>query len=232
MTGRKFVSIVGTAAVAGIAAYASYEHMVSLALAAGQSPSISKMLPFSVDGLVVVASVALVDGRTRKASAWFAFVLGVAVSIIANVLAAGPTVIDRCVSAWPSVALLVTIEVIARGGKKSADAETAEPILITPIKIDDLGRKDETVPVSPSHVTPPKTRRVPTAAAKVAAVAKRMPDASNAKIAAVLDVSESTVRRHRGATVAPAPASGDASVPVSTDATARVNGHSFATVSS
>ena len=224
MNGRKFASVAGTVTVASIAAYASYEHMRALSLHAGQTPSIAALLPLSVDGLVIVASVAIVDGRQRKGSAWCAFVLGVVVSLVANVLAAGPTLTDRCVSAWPSVALLATVEVIARGGRKAVPASTGDDSVL---ERSDLGTPVVTVtpaatvtPPRPSGKRPPAT----TSAAKVAAVAKRMPAATAATIAVKAGVSESTARRHMRDLAALAVPSPTEAVPATTNGHDVLNG--------
>ncbi|GAA1782535.1 hypothetical protein GCM10009682_00890 [Luedemannella flava] len=57
-----------TAAIAGIAAWVSYWHMVGVASHYGEVGASPYLLPFSVDGLVVVASVSLVElaGRIRS----------------------------------------------------------------------------------------------------------------------------------------------------------------------
>jgi hypothetical protein len=229
MTARKLASVSGTAVVAAIAAYASYEHMRALALAAGQTPGIAAVLPFSVDGMILVASVALVDGRQRKASAWVAFGLGVLASVLANVLAAGPTLTDRCVSAWPSVALLATVEVIARGGSRTvplaADTSltvapvlapapvavaspvytqprTAEPAELAPVNRADT-TADEATTDSPGTSDKPR-RRAPRAEpsnrVKVERAHERSPEASVSELARLARVSESTARRYRPAT--------------------------------
>lgn len=59
-----------TAVIAGIAAWVSYWHMVSVAARNGESTTSAHLLPLSVDGLVVVASVSLVEiaARLRHAS--------------------------------------------------------------------------------------------------------------------------------------------------------------------
>jgi hypothetical protein len=67
---RGVMSIVrlGAAAViAGIAAWVSYWHMVGVATHYGETGSSAYLLPFSVDGLIVVASICLVEigGRIR-----------------------------------------------------------------------------------------------------------------------------------------------------------------------
>jgi Protein of unknown function (DUF2637)/Homeodomain-like domain len=209
--------------VAAIAAYASYEHMRSLSLCAGQSPGIAAVLPISCDGLVVVASVALVDGRERKTSAWVAFILGVSASIVANVLAAGPTLIDRCVSAWPSVALLITIEVIARGGSRRVNVTATVPTEPTQARQVVAALPAETLPdVSASASMAADVPDVPLPAAAQAAVPARKvaaggskrkvtkaekvvralakdPGATTADVAKRLRISESTVRRSRRA---------------------------------
>jgi len=58
-----------TAAIAGIAAWVSYWHMAGVASRYGESHTSSVLLPLSVDGLIVVASVSLVElaGRIRTA---------------------------------------------------------------------------------------------------------------------------------------------------------------------
>lgn len=61
------VRLVATAAIAGIAAWVSYWHMVAVAARYGETGSVPFLLPISVDGLVIVASVSLVElaGRIR-----------------------------------------------------------------------------------------------------------------------------------------------------------------------
>jgi hypothetical protein len=60
--------VVSAAAIAGIAAWVSYWHMAVVALEYGEASVAAHLLPFSVDGLVVVASVCLVElGRTTTA---------------------------------------------------------------------------------------------------------------------------------------------------------------------
>jgi len=59
--------IVATAVIAGIAAWVSYWHMAGVAARYGETGSAPYLLPFSVDGLVIVASISLVElaGRIR-----------------------------------------------------------------------------------------------------------------------------------------------------------------------
>jgi hypothetical protein len=62
------VRLGATAAIAGIAAWVSYWHMAGVAARYGETGAAPYLLPLSVDGLVVVASVSLVElaGRLRS----------------------------------------------------------------------------------------------------------------------------------------------------------------------
>jgi hypothetical protein len=59
--------LAATAGIAGIAAWVSYWHMAGVAARYGESPSSAYLLPLSVDGLIIVGSVSLVElaGRIR-----------------------------------------------------------------------------------------------------------------------------------------------------------------------
>ena len=62
-----FARLGATAVIAGIAAWVSYWHMAGVAAHYGETGASPYLLPFSVDGLIVVASVSLVEigGRIR-----------------------------------------------------------------------------------------------------------------------------------------------------------------------
>lgn len=53
----------GAVAVAGVAAFVSYRHMNHLAIEHGEGPVAAALLPLSVDGLIIVASMVLLDLR-------------------------------------------------------------------------------------------------------------------------------------------------------------------------
>jgi hypothetical protein len=110
--------------VALVAAVASYEHMRALAEVAGEGWR-AWLLPISVDGLAVAASMTMLvrrrAGQPSGALAWAALLLGLGASLAANVAAADPTVQGRVVAAWPPVALLLSYELLmqqikGRGG--------------------------------------------------------------------------------------------------------------------
>jgi hypothetical protein len=65
------VRIVSTCVIAAIAAWVSYHHMMGVVARYGETGTVPYLLPLSVDGLIVVASVSLVElaGRRRDTSA-------------------------------------------------------------------------------------------------------------------------------------------------------------------
>jgi hypothetical protein len=63
--GRAWLRITATTVIAGIAAWVSYWHMVGVAHRYGETGITPYLLPISVDGLIVVASISLVEINTR-----------------------------------------------------------------------------------------------------------------------------------------------------------------------
>jgi hypothetical protein len=109
------VTTASVLAVAAVAAVASYEHMRALATLAGEGWR-AWLLPVSVDGLAVAASMTMLVRRRAGDPAgtipWAALLLGLGASLAANVAAADPTVVGRLVAAWPPVALLLSYELL------------------------------------------------------------------------------------------------------------------------
>src|SRR5512132_4394537 len=125
MSALRWVRYVATGAVAGIAAYVSYRHVREV-VRRFEADDVAALLPLSVDGLLVVASLTMVDDRRAgRPTHWItrlAFRPGLIASLGANVLHADPTLAARVVAAWPSVALLLTVEVLAIGGRGRVQA--------------------------------------------------------------------------------------------------------------
>jgi hypothetical protein len=131
------VTTAAVLSVALVAAIASYEHMRALAELAGEGWR-SWLLPISVDGLAVAASMTMLvrrrAGLYAGALAWVALLLGLGASLAANVAAAEPTVQGRLVAAWPPLGLLLSYELLmqqikARGGP---GVQPSAPVLSIP----------------------------------------------------------------------------------------------------
>jgi hypothetical protein len=157
------------AVVAAIAAWSSYSHMVHVALACGERPQVAYALPFSVDGMLVVASIVMVDDKSRsgrvRPTARLAFTAGVIASIAANIAAAHPSIGARVVNAWPALALLLVVEMLARPPAPEAEVP-AEPADLSPHRHDRRLQQAEPAQVPPQaqvppHVGVPPSRDVP-----------------------------------------------------------------------
>jgi hypothetical protein len=134
--------------VAGVAAYASYVHQREFASQGGADTVSASLWPLSVDGLLLLATVGLLKPsgtHTRRArgAVWSAFLLGIAVSLAANV-AAAPALEWKpvLVAGWPPVALLLSVELLVhrpdglrgewggrRGQAKSERLHDDDPLL-------------------------------------------------------------------------------------------------------
>lgn len=117
--GILWVTSAAVVLVAAVAAAASFQHMVTLAETVGEERP--WLLPISVDGLVLAASMALLvqrrAGRRGSLLAKFALALGLGASLAANVMAVDPTAVDpvhvrRLVAAWPPCSLAIAYELL------------------------------------------------------------------------------------------------------------------------
>jgi hypothetical protein len=63
----RWAAVTGAGSVAAVAAIASFTHMQAVARQVGESELVATLFPLSVDGLAIVASVALVEANRRAA---------------------------------------------------------------------------------------------------------------------------------------------------------------------
>lgn len=142
---KRFAYVVSLGTVTGVAALASYSHQVDVALLAHQASLLAHTLPLSVDGMLIVATLAMSEDKAKglhpRGWARFGFWLGAALSVTANVTATAvhygdPISIGGSVVA--PVLLLVCVEITARPGK--------------PRKVGTSGAPADTVRVTPEPV--------------------------------------------------------------------------------
>ena len=120
MTGDRVIRFATAAVVCAVAAFAavvSYSHIYGLGRDHGQDGTAARLLPLSVDGLILAASLVLLhearNGRQSPALARWMLGLGVGAMIAGNMLygvAYGP--LGAIVSAWPAVSFIGAAEVI------------------------------------------------------------------------------------------------------------------------
>jgi Protein of unknown function (DUF2637) len=134
------VTTTSVLAVALVAAVASYEHMRALAELAGEGWR-SWLLPVSVDGLAVAASMTMLVRRRAGQPAgplpWAALLLGLGASLAANVAAADPTLVGRLVAAWPPIGLLLSYELLLQqhnhGTRGGPGVQSVRPGAVQPL---------------------------------------------------------------------------------------------------
>lgn len=131
VTAEEWVRRACTLVVAGVAAYASYQHQREYAVAGGSDPIGAALWPLSVDGLLVLATVGVLKAeqlsRRGRIAVWVSFWLGIAVSLAANI-AAAPTLAWKpvLVAGWPPVALLLAVELLAHGPRSRQHTDTEQ----------------------------------------------------------------------------------------------------------
>jgi hypothetical protein len=112
----RLATVTAVLGVAGIAAVVSYRHMRAVAILHGEDPTNSAIIPLSVDGLIVAASMTmLADSRAHRRRSWLAYTLlalASAASLAANVMHAQPDLAARIIAAWPSAALIGAYELL------------------------------------------------------------------------------------------------------------------------
>jgi hypothetical protein len=180
--------------VASIAAYASYWHTVAVATRYGERSELAYVYPFSVDGMMVVASIAMVDarraGRKPGRLTTLAMVVGIVASLASNIASAHPSPGGWLVAAWPPVALLLVVEMLSRPGAHVPARAPAEPVpsvVMEPVvepKVSQSGRRP-----AREHV------------ALARQILHEHPDASHKTVAERLGISEArwrVIRREIG----------------------------------
>jgi Protein of unknown function (DUF2637) len=112
----RFAMAAVVCAVAAFAAVVSYSHIYGLGRAHGQDGTAARLLPLSVDGLILAASLVLLhearNGRDAPGLARLMLWLGIAATIAANVAyGAGYGLLGALISAWPAVAFIGSVEI-------------------------------------------------------------------------------------------------------------------------
>lgn len=136
----RWTAFAAVLAVAAVAALISYRHAVEVVTARGEPGAIGRLYPVVIDGLVLAASMVLLDAaRHREAApplAWWMLAAGIAATLAVNVLAGVPSgPLGSVVAAWPALAFVGCYELVMmlvraaarRTAGEPADRDTAAP---------------------------------------------------------------------------------------------------------
>ncbi len=159
-------TVAAVVVVAAVAAVVSFAHMREVADRAGEAWR-AWLLPLSVDGLVVAASMVLLTRRRAGLAAgwlpWAALLGGVGASLAANVAAAEPTATARVVAAWPALAFAVAFELLLQQHRMPAAdpaGEVAEPVAEDPPTPHPVGESMSPVDATPVGEVDPMAARI------------------------------------------------------------------------
>ena len=161
-------------AVAVIAAAVSFSHIDALALAHGYTTDTARLLPLSVDGLIVASSLTLLtEARAQRGApglARFGLILGIAGTLAANVAYGvhfGP--IGALVNAWPAAAFITATEILV-GQMRRAGGISAPEVVGRTVADDVPGTVPAGVPeIAPVAVTASTVPPAPVATARTVA---------------------------------------------------------------
>jgi hypothetical protein len=143
MTGDRTIRAATASVVLAVAAFAavvSYSHIYDLGHAHGQSGTAARLLPLSVDGLIVAASLVMLQEarRSRRAPALARLMLGlgVAATVGANVAyGAAFGLTGAVISAWPAIAFIGSAELLMVSIRRTQPASDKAPVL-APVSAD------------------------------------------------------------------------------------------------
>jgi uncharacterized protein DUF2637 len=137
VTAEEWVRRACTLVVAGVAAYASYQHQRGYAREGGSDSVGAVLWPLSVDGLLVLATVGVLTSsqqasRRYRIAVWVSFWAGIAMSLTANISAAPTLTLQPIlVAGWPPVALLLAVELLGHSPRSRQHTETVQAAVET-----------------------------------------------------------------------------------------------------
>ena len=170
MTGDRLIRASTAAVVTAVAAFAavvSYSHIYDLGRAHGQSGTAARLLPLSVDGLILAASLVMLhEARNRRQApplARFMLALGVAATVAANMAyGSGYGTLGAVISAWPAVAFIGAVEMVmgmVRRARQPTHQLSHSAVTNSPPRGEDLTPKFDS-PAVPARVPLPTHRQV------------------------------------------------------------------------
>jgi len=127
---RRLATALSFVLVAGVAAAVSYSHIRDVALYGHQSPLIAHLIPLSIDGMMLIATLAMAEDKAAnrhprgwaRSGFWFGAAVSVACNVASVVVEYGVQWLAIGISGLAPVLLLWAIEIMARPGKPRKEA--------------------------------------------------------------------------------------------------------------
>jgi hypothetical protein len=130
MTG-KTATATAVAVVAAFAAVQSFKHIYDLAVTHGDRGPTGALVPLSVDGLIVVATLALHQPAAPKLLAQFALWSGILATVAANVIyGLGFGLLGAVLNAWPAYAFTLGVEIVVLMTARDRSGAVAPPAAV------------------------------------------------------------------------------------------------------
>jgi Protein of unknown function (DUF2637) len=113
----RFATVLAVVAVAGVAAYVSYWHAVDVVTKHGEQGVKGHLYPIVIDGIIVAASMVLLDSARHREDApklaWWLLASGIGVTLAANVAyGVGFGLAGALWGAWPALAFVGCYELL------------------------------------------------------------------------------------------------------------------------
>jgi hypothetical protein len=113
----RWTAVLAVVAVAGVAAYVSYWHAVEVVTHHGEPGIIGHLYPVVIDGIIVAASMVLLDAARNHEGApplaWWLLGAGIAVTLAANVVYGAQSGLAGALwAAWPAAAFVGCYELL------------------------------------------------------------------------------------------------------------------------
>lgn len=113
----RWTAVLAVVAVAGVAAYVSYWHAVDVVTGHGEPGMIGHLYPVVIDGIIVAASMVLLDAARHREDApplaWWLLAAGIAVTLAANVTYGARSGLAGALwAAWPAAAFVGCYELL------------------------------------------------------------------------------------------------------------------------
>jgi Protein of unknown function (DUF2637) len=133
----RFATAAVVCAVAAFAAVVSYSHIYGLGREHGQDGTAARLLPLSVDGLILAASLVLLhearNGRDAPRLARFMLWLGIGATIGANIaFGVRYGLLGALISARPAVAFIGSVEIAMQQVRRSRAPRSATIVPTVP----------------------------------------------------------------------------------------------------